>query len=39
LHGGISPPVRLPGHSNYIESDVIVWSHYLYRWNDCGQDC
>ena len=30
--------VSLPGHSNYIGSEISVRSHYLYRQNDCGQD-
>ena len=37
LHGAISHEVPLPGHSNYVGSEISVRSHYLYRWNDRGQ--
>ena len=33
LHGAISHEV----HSNYVGSEISVRSHYLYRWNDRGQ--
>ena len=38
LPNAIFHGVPLPGHSNYIGSEISVRSHYLYRQNDCGQD-
>ena len=38
LPNAIFHGVPLPGHSNYIGSEISVRSHYLYCQNDCGQD-